>query len=270
MEVCYNHTMELSKEYKEHICFKELEEMIDFYKSVSDSALSFVPSGTKGIFNYESYVFMSIQGTLDSIKGLLLLGRINDAFVLVRKFYDDILADIFLTITLKEKFDITKGLYVDEVQKWLDSKYRIPSLKKILQTIRESVHTKDLYPFFGWKTYLQHNRQLLDDSVHSNRYSNMLFNCNTIYLGNIREKQLDNILIILKQLMSIQVAFIFYLNPVYFVASTYIDYMEEGMTPPTGSDCWISSFAQNAYDKYIKPNTTLAKFIKDNCFLDIV
>ena len=98
----------LSKAYKEHVCFKELDEAQEFYECVSDRAFCFLPLGTKGFANYETYVFMSIYGTLDSIKELLLKGRINDAYVLVRKFYDDILAEIYLTVFLKEKFDINK------------------------------------------------------------------------------------------------------------------------------------------------------------------
>ncbi|WP_297251756.1 hypothetical protein [uncultured Prevotella sp.] len=262
-------SLQLSKAYKEHICFKELEEMMEFYECLSDSSYCFIHSGTKGITNYESYVFMSIQGTLDSIKQLLLIGRINDATILVRKFYDDILAEIYFSVTLKEKFDITKGLYVEEVQKWLESKYRVPTIKRILDIIRNSVYTKDLYPLFGWETYLQHNRQILDDCVHTNSYRNILFNCNTVYLDNNREKRLDSILTILTQLMTIQVAFVFHLNPVYMMASDYMDYIEMGIKPPVGSDCWISPYGQKAYDKYIKPNIKLAEFIKNNCFLNI-
>ena len=31
----------------------------------------------------------------------------------------------------------------------------------------------------------------MDDCVHTNRYSSMLFNCNTIYMNDKREKKLD-------------------------------------------------------------------------------
>lgn len=269
MGILDSDNVRLSKTYKEHVCFKELDEAKKFYECVSDRAFCFLPSGTKGFANYETYVFMSIYGTLDSIKELLLKGRINDAYVLVRKFYDDILAEIYLTVFLKDKFDIKKGLYVDEVQQWIESSYRIPSIKIILQTLKTSTYTKDLYPFFGWKTYLEHNRHVLDDCVHANRYSSMLFNCNTIYLNDNREKQLDGIVIILKQLMRIQVAFIFYLNPLYFMASDYMDYIEFGEQPPQGADYWIATYAQEAFDKYIKPDAKLAAFIKESCCLEI-
>lgn len=84
-----------------------------------------------------------------------------------------------------------------------------------------------------------------------------------------REKKLDGIVIILKQLMRIQVAFIFHLNPLYFMASDYMDYIEFGEQPPQGADSWIATYAQEAFDKYIKPDAKLAAFIKENCCLEI-
>ena len=97
----------------------------------------------------------------------------------------------------------------------------------------------------------------------------MLFNCNTVYLNDNREKKLDGIVIILNQLMRIQVAFIFHLNPLYLMASEYMDYIEIGEQPPQGSDTWIAPFAQVAFDKWIKPDIKLASFIKVNCCLEI-
>lgn len=261
--------LQLSKAYREHSLFKELDEMMHFYECVSDRAFYFIPSGTKGFPNYETYYFMSIQGTLESIKVLLQKGRINDSLVLVRKMFDDILTEIYFAVILKEKYDITKSLYVEDVQKWLESSFRIPSLKKILKTIETSSYTKDLYPFFGWRTYLEHNRQFLDDSVHANKYSRVLYNCNTVYLKDKREKLLSSISVILNQLMMIQVAFIFHLNPAYLMASDYIDYLDCGGTPPEGSENWIAPFAQDAFDRYIKAYGKLASFIKETCSLQI-
>lgn len=259
----------LSKAYKEHICFKELDEAKKFYECVSDRAFCFLPSGTKGFANYKSYYFMSIHGTLDSIKALLAIGRINDAIVLVRKIFDDILTEIYLDVTLKDKYNVFECFYVEDVQKWLESSFRIPTLKKILSVLKTSSHTKDLYPHFGWKTYIERYRQFLDDSVHSNSFNKVLYNCNTIYLGERKVKMLKNISVVLPQLMMLHVAFIFHLNPEYFMASDYMDYMEMGMQPPQGSESWIACFAQDAFDKYIKPNTKLADYIKSTCYLQI-
>lgn len=262
-------SLQLSKEYKEHHLFVELEEMKNLYEGLSDRSYYFIAMGTKGLANYKSYYFMSIHGTLDSIKALLAIGRINDAIVLVRKIFDDILTEIYLDVTLKDKYNVFECFYVEDVQKWLESSFRIPTLKKILIVLKTSSHTKDLYPHFGWKTYLERYRQFLDDSVHSNSFNKVLYNCNTIYLGERKVKMLKNISVVLHQLMMLHVAFIFHLNPEYFMASIYMDYMEMGMQPPQGSESWIACFAQDAFDKYIKPNTKLAEYIRNNCFLQI-
>ena len=262
--------LQFSKEYREHHLFVELEEMKSLYDALSDRSYSFVPTCTKGVANYESYYFMSIHGTLDSVKKLLEIGRINDAIVLVRKIFDDILTEIYFDVTIKEKFNVFESLYVEEVQQWLESSFRIPKLKKILRILETSPHTKDLYPYFGWKTYLNYNRQLLDDSVHSNSFSRILYNCNTVYLGEQRVKLLSSISVILNQLMMLHVSFLFHLNPEYFMASDYMDYMEMGETPPKGSEEWIACFAQDAFDKYVKPHVKLADYIKSTCCLLIL
>ena len=53
------------------------------------------------------------------------------------------------------------------------------------------------------------------------------------------------------------------------MASDYMDYMEIGMQPPQDSESWIACFAQDAFDKYIKPNTKLSDYIKSTCYLQI-
>ena len=73
-----------------------------------------------------------------------------------------------------------------------------------------------------------------------------------------REKLLSNISVILQQLMMLHVSFIFHLNPVYFMASDYMDYTEMGETSPEGSEEWIESYAHDAFDKKIKTNVKMA------------
>lgn len=71
---------ELSKEYLEHTVFKQLTEYANFYSSLSDSTMNFISQGTNSIINIDTYVFSSIQGTLESIHDILLKGRINDSY----------------------------------------------------------------------------------------------------------------------------------------------------------------------------------------------
>ena len=253
--------------YLKHKVFDDLKYMMEFYDSLSCSCFSFVASGTKGIVNYASNVYSAIEGTLDSITTLLTKGRINDAYTLIRKLFDDILLEIYMDVTLKDKFSL-ENYIVEEVNEWIQGKHRIPKTVKILKYLETSERTRDLYPLFGWDTYLKKNRELLDDSVHSNRYHLMLLNCNRAYIAN-RERHLKNCEIVLNQLFLLHLSFIFHLNPQYLMAFDYIYYMDEGLTPPEGSEAWIASFAQDAFDKVIKPHKAIANFILTTCYLEI-
>lgn len=257
----------MPEDYLNHKVFEDLKFMKKFYDSISMSCFCFVAKGTYGIANYASYVYSAIEGTLDSITILLEKGRINDAYTLIRKLFDDILLEIYMDVILKDKISID-NLFVQEVNEWIQGKHRIPKTEKILKYLKESQRTKDLYPLFGWDTYLKKNRELLDDSVHSNRFKLMLLNCNTIYIED-RERHLKNCEVILNQLFLIHLSFIFHLNSPYVMASDLIDYIEMGMTPPEGSEKRIAPFAQEAFDKIIKPHMSIANFIISTCPLEI-
>ena len=174
--------------YKNHKVFKEIDCMMELYGNISIACFPFVPSGTSLIMNYVTYTYQAIQGTLESIKTLLEIGRISDAYTLVRKYFDDVMVDLYIDVIRKDGYDWLKFECVDDVEKWIKSKHRIPPIKKILVTLKNSVCTKELYPYFGWDTYFNQNRTILDDFVHSNRYSLMVLNCSDVYLQN-REKQ---------------------------------------------------------------------------------
>lgn len=257
----------MSDDYLQHKVFDDLKYMMAFYDSVSCSCFLFIAVGTHGITNYTSYIYSAIKGTLDSISTLLEKGRINDAYTLIRKLFDDILLEIYIDVTLKDKCNID-NFFVEEVIEWIREKHRIPKTEKILKCLEQSKRTKDLYPLFGWNTYLKKNRELLDDSVHSNRFQRMLLNCNDVYIEN-RERHLKNCETILNQLFLLHLSFIFHLNPQYLMASDYMDHLEMRMTPPDGCENWIAPFAQDAFDKVIKPHNVISEFIKKSCYLEI-
>lgn len=57
-----------SKEYQEHVVFKDLDVYMEFYEHLSDMVFSFISSGTGGMLNIDTYVFMSMKGSLESIQ----------------------------------------------------------------------------------------------------------------------------------------------------------------------------------------------------------
>lgn len=261
-------TLDYPKSYFEHQVFSDIESMREFYDDLTMGCFTFIPTGTSAVFNYASYVYSAIEGTLDSMDTLLKKGRINDAYVLVRKMFDDILVEIYIDVVRKEKYDWMEKRIVEDAESWLKGRIRIPKIKLLLKFLQDANCTKDIYPYFGWETYLKNNRELLDDSVHSNRYSRLLLNCSDVAIPD-REKHLQNIDIVLKQIFTIHISFIFHLNPEYLMSSDYMDYINTGETPPKGCENWIAPYAQKTFDKYIKPHDSLAKFIKGTCHLEI-
>lgn len=264
----YHEQLDLSSSYLKHNVFADIKEMREYYDCISYSCFFCLRPGTIAFTNYASYIYTAMSGTLGSISELFRIGRMNDAIVLTRKFYDDVMMDLYLEVIRKEKCKSIVYSDVEEVNKWLTKKIRMPRTSKILKLLETSDCCKELYPYFGWKTNLQKSREFLDDSVHGNLYYRVLLNCNSVYL-NDRETQLNNIQTILHQMVQVHIAYTFYLNPTYLMASTYIDCLECNETPPEGSEYWIAPFAQEAFNKFIKSDKVLSQFIQMNCPLEI-
>lgn len=136
--------------YKKHHEFDEIDHMMEFYDcisySYSYSSSSFIPNGTLNIGNYEANIYQSIRTTLDSIKILLKVRHISDAFVLIRKLFDTVLANIYLDVVREDKFDWMNSSVVKDLDDWLKKEHRIPRTERILKVLKNSNTTKDLYP----------------------------------------------------------------------------------------------------------------------------
>ena len=254
--------------YYNHEVFELVKHMQDYYDGIAYTCYGFIPNGTLAAANYSSYVFSSIRTTLESIRMLLKEGHIADAFVLIRRLFDTVLVDIYLNVVREEKYDWMENLVVKDVDDWIKRKIRIPRVDKILKLLKNSKTTKDLYPFFGWDSYLKKNRDLLDEHVHICKFKSIILNCKDNYIEG-RETQLKNAAIVLKQIMMVHLAFTFYMNGHYMMGDTYMSYKEMGDTPPEGSENWLAKYAQYAFDEFIKPFPKLAAFIKENCCMEI-
>lgn len=254
--------------YQNHRVFELIDKMKDYYDGLAETSFSFIPNGTLTFGNYETYVYMSISSTLDSIKTLLKAGHISDAFVLIRKLFDTILMEIYFHVMREEKYDWMKSLVVKELDEWIKGERWIPRIGEIQKVLKESKTTKELYPWFPWDTKLKKIRDFLDNHVHASSYRSILLNCPTICIDN-RAKQLENAYSILHQIMVFHLAFLFYLDGPYMMAYDYMDYRDCGMEPPEGSESWLASYAQEAFDVFLKPHDKFAAFIKERCVMEI-
>ena len=262
----------LPKEYREHIIFKNLDLIDEFYDFLSYNSLSFLPNGLPGKFpNTDTYIFSSIKGTIDSIRLLLKNAHINDAYAIARKYFDEIMIDVYMTVYKQEQIRKNPNdlmFTVERVKKWIDESFKMPKHDDIIKYFSRSESYHILFAYFDFDKRFRKIRELLDDNMHMNSYQLMLTNDNEIS-NQYRTRYLELLNTCICDLFRYHYASCIYLNPQYFMASDYIDYMDLGLTPPEGSENWIASIAQDMFDRVIKPHKELALFLKENVDLNI-
>jgi len=129
--------------YKNHQVFTTLMRYANFYKELSSSVFSFITPGTKAICNIDTYVYSSMQGTLESINDILIKGRIGDSYSLLRKYYDFAIVNIYSNLYIQNhQKRIGEGLASGEkihpdnylatkINNWLKGKEKISSRRVI-------------------------------------------------------------------------------------------------------------------------------------------
>jgi len=263
---------QLPKEYREHIIFKNLDSIKDFYDFLSYSSFNFLPEGLPGTFpNIDTYIFSSIKGTIDSVCLLLNKAHINDAFAIVRKYFDEILLDIYFTVYRQEQKRKNPEIFLltaERVKKWIEENFKMPKYGDVIKYFERSESYKSLFCFFDFEKRYRRIRDILDDNMHMNSYQWMITNDNEIH-NQYRTRYLNLLDTCINDLFLFHFASCLYLNPQYCMASNYVDYLDLGQTPPEGSENWIANIAQETFNKIIKPHKELALYLKENVYLDI-
>lgn len=253
----------LEKNYLEHSIFEQLEELINFYEALSNTTMGFGSQGTKAILNLDAYVFTSISGTIDSIKVILHNGRLNDAYALLRKYYDATIINIYTNLYLSDHFSIDNFI-VEHIEKWRNGKETIPEYRVISQYIKNSTKLKPITDLLQKDKLYKEMRNRCNDHIHYNFYQNLLLNDSQIHLKG-RVKALNRFQNDLIAIFNQHFSYLFYLNEHYMISSDYVDYLDMGMTPVENSQYWVASFIRDAFDKYIKVyRPDIAHEIKSN------
>ncbi|MDA3807244.1 MAG: hypothetical protein PF440_04940 [Thiomicrorhabdus sp.] len=176
-------------DYKNHDLFSKLELIVKFYDSLSFSVFSIIRFGTNQIFNLDSYFFKSIKGTIDSIQLLLRIGRINDAYSLLRKYYDSTIINIYTGLYLDENYSI-ENLIVEKIEKWRNGTESIPDYRSISNYISNSPKLGEINKLLKIDDRYKKIRVRCNDNTHYNFYRNVLLNDNEVHNPN-RIKYLD-------------------------------------------------------------------------------
>jgi len=250
------------KEYTEHKVFDELKIYSDFYDSLSFSIMGWASQGTKAISNLDTYTYSSIKGTVDSIHEILKKGRINDAYALIRKYFDSTFINIYTNLYLQDNFSINNFI-VEKIDNWRIGTETIPEFRVISRHIKESPKLKPISDLCNKDDRYKKLRERCNDNIHYNFYQNVLLNNDEIHNPN-SIKYLNAISFDMRALFIQHYAYIFYLNDHYFMSSDYVDYLDIGITPEEDSKYWVAPFIQGVHTEIIeKYRPDIAKEIKD-------
>ncbi len=242
----------MDKAYVEHPVFEQLSEYAQFYDSLSFSIMSFVPMGTQGILNFDTYIFSSMQGTLESIRDILIKGRMNDAYALLRKYYDAATINIYTNLYLDDHFNID-NFVVEKIDNWLKAKEQLPRIQIMNSYIQKSEKVAGIYKLIQKDKRYSELRNRCNDHTHYNFYYNMVLNDNQVNLNNRIDilnrfaKDLENIFIY-------HFSYLFYLKDNYMMGSDYLDCLDVGIQPEPDSQYLVAPFVQEIFDKVIKKN----------------
>jgi len=248
--------------------FRKLIEYADFYKSLSESVMNWVTQGTRSILNLDTYVYSSIHGTLESIHDILLNGRINDSYSLLRKFYDSTIINIYSNLYLEDNFSLD-NFYVRQIENWRDGIDKLPEYCKMSQYIRNSSKLKAITDLLQCDQTYKDIRERCNDHTHYNYFHNLMLNDNQIY-SQERIETLDNFSSDLEHIIIQHLTYIFSVHDHYMMSNDYVDCLVIGITPEEDSQYWVAPFVQEIFDKLIKTRRPdVAKQIKAHTLMQL-
>jgi hypothetical protein len=239
------------KAYQEHPVFAELERYTEFYQKLAMSVFSFATMGTTAICNIDTYVYSSMQGTLESIKSILLSGRINDGYALLRKYYDSAVINAYSNLYLLENYSVESFL-VEKINNWLQGRDKLPEYWEMSNYLKKSEVLKPINDVFGVDERYKRLRGRCNDHTHYNFYRYAMLNDNEVYIKD-REWWLNQLLEDVRDVFALHLGYVFFIKDHYMMSSDYIDSLECGMQPEEHSQYWVAPFIQQIFDEVITP-----------------
>jgi len=243
--------MDEEDNYLKHIIFNQLTKYAEFYKNLAFSIMPFMGQGISTLLNLDSFQFSSIQGTLESIRVILINKRINDAYALLRKYYDLIIINIYTNLYLDDHYSLENSI-VEKIEDWRAGKEKLPRFSDMISYIQKSEKLSEINGLlFSTNSNYKDLRDRLNNHVHYNYYRYVLWNNSELYIPD-REKILNAFSRDLGNLFVMHLSYIFYLNDHYMISSDYIDSLDMGLTPEENSEYFVAPFIQEIFDTEIK------------------
>ena len=242
------------KAYTEHQVFAELDRYAKFYERLAMLVFPFVQMGTKAICNPDTYVYSSMQGTVESIKIILLAGRINDAYTLLRKYYDSAVINVYSNLYLKDNFSIEKEKFVvEEIDNWILGKKKLPDYRVMSEYIRASKTLKPINDLLYRDEKYKLLRDRCNNHTHYNFYRYVMLNDNEIHIKGGRGQFLERFRKDAQDIFLLHLGYVFFLNDHYMMSRDHLDALECNMQPEENSQYWVEPFIQDIFHEVITP-----------------
>ncbi len=213
------------------------------------SVFAFISMGTKAVCNIDSYVFSSMQGTIESIKSILLSGRINDAYTLLRKYYDSAVINVYAGLYLQDHFSI-ENFVVEKINNWVQGKNSLPEYRVMSQYIRASGTLAPINKLLYEDNRYKRLRDRCNDHTHYNFFHSIMLNDNDIHIEN-RGQWLDSFAGDVRDIFILHLGYVFLLNGHYMMSSDYLDALDCGLEPEEDSQYCVAPFVQEIFDEVI-------------------
>ena len=243
--------MNLPPEASGHSCFSMFQETIEFYDLLSFGLMSFASGPLVGVINFDRHIIDSLKGTLESTEEVLLKGRINDAYMLLRKYYDIITINTYELIEGLEA-DARFELLVGKIEAWFQGTTKLPPFKEMYLKIHSFKSLEEVNRILNADTRYNEIRKRCNDHAHYNYFAYMELNSDIYYRGYAKLlAQFEKDMI---ALFIMHFAYLFTLRPYYMSSSDYLDALELRLKPEPGSKYWVAPFIQKCFDEIVKPN----------------
>ena len=171
--------------YLSHSVFAALERYAGFYEQLSTSIMGFLTPGTGHFININTYLYQSIGGTLNSVAMILGDGRINDAYALVRKYFDSVTLSLYVDVYLNDHRD-EKAIAVAQINDWLRRTKALPKYDVMKDYVAAA---KRLKPVIGMllrpDTRYKGIRDRSNGHMHYNDFQSMLLNDRDVHVDRL-------------------------------------------------------------------------------------
>jgi len=223
-----------------------------FYRELASSVSGFVSIGANSVLNIDTYVYSSMQGTLESIRAVILSGRINDGYALLRKYFDAAVINIYSDLFLRDNFSF-ENFVVKKIDDWIQGKDTLPEYRVMSQYIKTSETLKPISDVFSMDERYKRIRDRCNDHTHYNFYRNVLLNDNEIYLKD-RALWLSRLSEDARDIFVFHLGYVFFMNDHYMASNDYLDALECGLPPEEKSQYWVAPFIQSVFNEIITPS----------------